>query len=110
MVKLIRAATLCCLALAACSRKPEASGPERHYQLSGQVMALDAKHQTATIDAAEVPHFMEAMTMEYPIKSKADFNALHVGDKITATLNVNAAGDTYDLSGIQKQNTQNWAK
>jgi Cu/Ag efflux protein CusF len=110
MVKLTRLVVFLCLALAACSRKPEASGPERHYPLSGRVIALDSKHQTATIDAAAIPNFMEAMTMEYPVKSKADFNALHVGDKITATVNVSASGDTYDLSGIQKQNTQTTPK
>lgn len=110
MVKLILAAVLFCLALVACSRKPEASGPERHYQLSGRVVALDVKHQSATIDAAAIPNFMEAMTMEYPVKSKAEFSALRVGDKITASLDVSAAGDTYKLSSIQKQNTQSTGK
>jgi len=40
--------------------------------------------------------------MEYPIKSKSEFNTLHVGDKIEATVNVRGMGD-YDLSNIQKQ-------
>ena len=95
--------TLSLLGLTACSRKPEASGPERHYQLSGRIVALDAGHQTATIDAAAVPNFMEAMTMEYPIQSKTDFAKLHVGDKIRATLHVTAVGDRYSVSDIQKQ-------
>jgi Cu/Ag efflux protein CusF len=42
------------------------------------------------------------MTMEYPVKSKSEFNALHVGDRIQATVNVRREGD-YDLSDIQKQ-------
>ena len=95
--------TLCFVGLTACSRKPEASGPERRYQLSGRVVALDAAHQTATIDAAAVPNFMEAMTMEYPIKSKMEFAKLHVGDNIRATLNVTDAGASYSVSDIQKQ-------
>jgi Cu/Ag efflux protein CusF len=56
------------------SQKPAAQG-EHHYQLTGKVVALNAKNDTATIDAAAIPNFMEAMTMEYPIKSKADFSA-----------------------------------
>lgn len=46
---------------------------------------------------------MDAMTMEYPIASKQDFATLHVGDRITATVNVRGAD--YDLSNIQKQNS-----
>ena len=93
------------IALASCKRTSEPSPPEHQYQLSGRVVALDRAHQIATIDAAAIPNFMEAMTMEYPIKSRADFDMLHVGDKIKATVNVRSSdsGDYY-LSGIQKQN------
>lgn len=83
------------------SQRPAAQG-EHHYQLTGKVVALNAKNDTATIDAAAIPNFMEAMTMEYPIKSKADFSALHVGDEIKATVNVRDDGG-YNLSDIQKQ-------
>jgi protein SCO1/2 len=90
--------------LSACSRPPEAAHPEHQYALSGKVVALDAKSQTATVNAAAIPNFMDAMTMEYPVKSKGDFNKLHVGDRIKATVDV--AGDGgYDLSNIQIQNT-----
>jgi Cu/Ag efflux protein CusF len=89
------------LVLAACGRKPESAEPERHYALTGRVLALNAKDQTATVDAAAIPNFMEAMTMEYPIKSKSDFDKLHVGDKITATVNATSDG-LYDLSNIQR--------
>lgn len=97
-------AVLLFLGLTACSRTPEASGPEHQYQLVGKVVGLDVKHQTAMIAAGAIPNFMEAMTMEYPIRSKADFDTLHVGDNITATLNVNASGTGYNLTGIQKHN------
>ncbi len=93
------------VALMGCNRKPEASGPEQHYRLSGQVVAIDAKHRTATVAGAAIPNFMEAMTMEYPVQSKAEFNSLHVGEKIQATLNVSASGDSY-LSDIQQQNAR----
>ncbi|MGA8026728.1 MAG: copper-binding protein [Bryobacteraceae bacterium] len=81
---------------ASCARKQE-----RHYQLSGKIVALNAGDQTATIDAAAIPNFMEAMTMDYPVKSKTDFNSLHVGDKIKAIVNVR--DDGYDLSNVQAQ-------
>jgi Cu/Ag efflux protein CusF len=104
-VRLVLPIILLSIALAACNRSRESSPPERQYQLSGRVVGLDPAHQIATIDAAAIPNFMEAMTMEYPVKSKADFDMLHVGEKIKATVNVRASdtGDYY-LSGIQKQN------
>jgi Cu/Ag efflux protein CusF len=46
---------------------------------------------------------MDAMTMDYPVKSKDDFKKLHIGDQIKATVNV-ASDGRYDLSGIQIQN------
>lgn len=92
------------VALTECSRKSEGSGPERHYQLSGEVIAIDVKHQTATIAAAAIPNFMDAMTMEYPVKSESELHSLHVGEKIQATVNVSGSGDSYNLSGIRQQN------
>jgi Cu/Ag efflux protein CusF len=90
------------IVLAGCSGSRESAGPERHYQLTGKVIALNPANRTATIDAAAIPNFMEAMTMEYPIKSRADFEKLHTGDKITATVNVR--DDGYDLSDIHTGN------
>lgn len=103
-VKMRFAAILLLLPLAACTgHKPE-TGLDRHYALSGKVVALDAKDQIASIDAAAVPNFMDAMTMDYPIASKAEFEKLQVGEKISATLNVSASGDEYNLTNIHKQN------
>jgi Cu/Ag efflux protein CusF len=93
---------LLALALGACGRAPESAGPQKHYALTGKVVALNPKDHTATIDAAAIPNYMEAMTMEYPIRSKSEFEALHVGERIEATVNVREDG-IYDLSGIHKQ-------
>src|SRR3954470_15371484 len=70
------------LLLAGCHKKPE---PKR-YPMQGEVKALDAAAKTATIAAGKIGDWMEAMTMEYPIKPDADFQKLHVGDKIEATV------------------------
>ena len=88
--------------LAACSRESHSAGAQRHYSLTGRVVALDVQHQTATIDAAAIPNYMEAMTMEYPIKSKSEFQSLHAGEQITATLDV-AGDDSYSVSNVKPQ-------
>jgi Cu/Ag efflux protein CusF len=74
--------------------------PQKHYSLSGKVVSLDAKEQSAAIDAAAIPHFMEAMTMDYPIASKAEFATLHPGERITASVDVSDDG-SYSLSQIK---------
>lgn len=100
-MRLLPLLTVLFFALIACSPKHQPAQAERHYQLTGRILALNPKDQTATVDAAAIPNFMEAMSMEYPIKSKAEFNTLHVGDRIKAT--VDMSDDGYDLSNIQKQ-------
>jgi Cu/Ag efflux protein CusF len=94
-------AFLLVLFLSACSKT---SAPEavKHYHLTGKVISVNSKDQTATVAAAAIPNFMDAMTMEYPVKSKADFDVLRAGASIEGTVNVTEAG-TYDLSGIKVQ-------
>ena len=73
------------LLLAACS----ATVPPKRYPMQGEIKSLDPASQTATIKAGKVGDWMEAMTMEYPIKPDTDFAKLHVGDAIQATVVVN---------------------
>ena len=86
-----------------CGHKAATFEPGKQYSLSGKIVALDAAKQVATIDAAAIPNYMEAMTMEYPVKSADDFKVLHVGDHIKGTLNVSASGDEYNLTQVQVQ-------
>lgn len=82
--------------LVSCSHKSS----QHHYALTGKVIALNTRDHTATVDAAAIPNFMEAMTMQYPVKSSRDFEKLHIGESIQATVNVGAEGN-YDLSDIR---------
>jgi Cu/Ag efflux protein CusF len=43
---------------------------------------------------------MEAMTMEYPVKDKTEFDKLRTGEKISATVFVQ--GNSYWVGGIQE--------
>src|SRR5215472_2283443 len=71
------------LALAGCGQNaPEA----KRYAMQGEVRALDATSKNATIAAGKIGDWMEAMTMEYPVKPDSEFQKLHVGDRIEATV------------------------
>jgi Cu/Ag efflux protein CusF len=72
--------------LAGCGAKP---APEKRYIMHGEIKALDPAGKTATIKAGKIADWMEAMTMEYPVKPEADFAKLQVGDQIDATVVVN---------------------
>ena len=74
---------LIALLLAGCGEK---AAPVKRYPMQGVIKAVDAKAKSATIDAGKIGDWMEAMTMEYPVKPDAEFEKLHVGDKIEATV------------------------
>lgn len=104
MVRYLILLTFILAASIGCSSKPESKGAARHYHVTGRVMALDTKNQTVSLDAAAIPGYMEAMRMDYPVPSRKDFDALHVGENIQATINVYDSGD-YDLSSVQKSSS-----
>ena len=93
------------LVFSGCGTHSDAPKPAKHYQLSGEVVALDAKDKTATVKHGAVGDWMGPMTMEYPVRAASDFESLHVGDKISATVNVRDDAD-YDLSDIRKAGPQ----
>jgi Cu/Ag efflux protein CusF len=74
------------LALAGCGEKQP---PVKRYPMQGIVKSLDPQAKSASIDAGKIGDWMEAMTMGYPVKPDAEFQKLHVGDKIEATVVVN---------------------
>jgi Cu/Ag efflux protein CusF len=76
-------------ALAGCGEK---KAPPKRYPMRGEVKALDPSTKTATIAAGKIGDWMEAMTMEYPVKPDAELQKLHVGDKIEATVVVEDPG------------------
>jgi Cu/Ag efflux protein CusF len=71
----------------------------RRMPMHGVIKALDATAKTATIDAGKIDDWMEAMTMEYRVKPDAEFQKLHVGDKIDATVVVEDV--TYYVTDIK---------
>ena len=82
------------LVLAACGSKQEG----KRYTMQGEIRDLDPSTKSATVNAGKITGWMEAMTMEYPVKPDADFQKLHVGDHIQATVVVNDL--KYYITGI----------
>ena len=90
---------LAVLFLGACSQKPAAKPPVE-YQMRGEVIRVDPSAQLATIKGEEIQGWMPAMTMEYPIKDKQEFQKLKVGEQIQAKVVVQGAD--FWLAGVSE--------
>lgn len=71
------------LSAAAC-RSGSAPSQEKTYHLEGTVVSIDKAQQRLVVDHKEIPGFMGAMTMPYPIADPSDLDRLSPGDQITA--------------------------
>jgi Cu/Ag efflux protein CusF len=76
-------AAMIAVGLCACGQKAPAA---KRYPMHGEVKAVDPVSKTASIAAGKIGDWMEAMTMEYPVKPDAELQKLHVGDQIEATV------------------------
>src|SRR3984957_1090647 len=65
-----------------------AGGPQR-YHLAGRVVSVEPSKQQVTVDAGDIPGFMSAMTMGYPVKNVNVLAPLSPEDQITADVVVN---------------------
>ena len=92
---MIRILTTLLLALALVSCVRTGATKEKRYEMKGVVKSLDPKGKMASIDAEKIGDWMEAMEMEYPIKPDAEFQKLHVGDKIAAVVVVSEDATYY---------------
>ena len=78
------------------SSKPAAQptdGPKR-YQLAGRVVSVEPANNQVTVDHGDIPGFMMAMTMPYPVKDPNLLKPLAPEDQIKADVVVNG-NDVY---------------
>lgn len=78
---------------------PNASADAKRYDLKGRVVAVDKAKKKATIKHEPVPGYMEAMTMDFPIREDWVWEDLTVGADIRAELVVDK-DQTYWLEKI----------
>jgi len=71
--------------LAACHRELP-NDPVKEYTLTGDVVSVDPAHHTAMIKGDKVEGWMDAMTMEYPVKISTDMARLVPGARIRASV------------------------
>ena len=57
---------------------------EKRYHLQGTVVQIDKAQQHLVIDHGDIPGFMAAMTMPYPVADAKTLDMVSVGDQVTA--------------------------
>ena len=75
------------LLAAACAR----AAPPKQYALTGQILGVDVERRQVTLKHDDIPNFMPAMTMTYPVSSPALLEGRTPGELISATLEVDDA-------------------
>ena len=75
-----------------------AQAQQKQYDLKGKVMGVDKANKQVSVAGEEIPGFMGAMTMSYPVKNAELLEKLAPGDQITAK--VVTTGSEYWLEKI----------
>jgi Cu/Ag efflux protein CusF len=100
-------------ALLACNSTPQAPAAQtnpasqstsatqssaKRYELKGKVVSIDKKAKEIEVDGEDIPGFMGAMTMGYPVKDEKLLDQVKPGDEIKSDLI--SDGGTYWLENI----------
>jgi len=86
-VKSLDLTPLLLLAVVACAQdggKP--ADAARRYALKGEVVAVDVEGHALQVAHEDIPGYMEAMTMRFPVLDDEVLSGIHEGDRIEATL------------------------
>jgi len=84
-----------------------AQSSEKRYHLEGTVVSIDKQQKRLIVDGKDIPGFMAAMTMPYPVGDDETLNRVKPGDQITA--DVVEAGKDFHLDNVvveKKSDTQ----
>jgi protein SCO1/2 len=85
----------------ACTKAEESKGTEKRYPMRGKVISVDKENKRAKIHHEDIEGFMDAMTMDFPIKADWVWDELRPGVQVQAEMVVNsAAKDPYWLENI----------
>jgi protein SCO1/2 len=78
-----------CTSCARSERAYDYGEAKQRYQLHGKILRLRPENRIAVIEHEKIEGWMEAMTMEFPVPSLAEYSRLKEGMLIRATVNVN---------------------
>lgn len=84
----------------ACQKSETISANAKRYPLHGTVVAVDKANKKTTIAHDAIPGYMEAMTMDFPIKNEDVLNTLSKNSEVDAELIVDNENGSYWLENF----------
>ena len=91
------------LLFTACQKQPTeqmASADAKHFTLRGKVVEVDKAAKKATIQHGDIPGYMDAMTMEFPIRADWIWDDLTKDADIRADLVIDDANGEFWLENV----------
>jgi protein SCO1 len=82
------------------AKQQQAENKVKRYKLVGKIVSVDASQKTLTVDGQDIPGFMAAMVMPYPVLKADQLNGLAPGDEITADVVVSDDDSSAHLENI----------
>jgi Cu/Ag efflux protein CusF len=77
----------------------------QRYQLKGTVISVDTANKSLEVNMEEIPGYMGAMPMSYPVHDSSALARLHPGDSITANLVVTSDGAYLENVQVAKKDS-----
>lgn len=93
-----RLASLLLISLSACEPAPPATkGGPQHYDAQGTIVRIEGEY--VLIDHEDVPGFMDAMTMTFPVSDPSVLEGLEQGARVSFRIVVDGA--SYEIDQIE---------
>jgi protein SCO1/2 len=101
-MRFVFAFVLLVLILTSCGKPAakEVFATAKHFTLRGKVISVDRAAKTATVEHGDIPGYMDAMTMPFPVRQDEVWDVLTPGSEIHADLVVDNANARYWLENI----------
>lgn len=100
------AVAVAAVALAGCQNPSGSSASSKPagakvYEVTGKVVSLDPATKAVTLDHEDIPGFMKAMTMEFPVADAKVLDGMKAGDAVRGT--ITADGGSYAVTSLEKR-------
>lgn len=80
--------TLAVVALVIAGCTSSTADKEKIYDVKGKVISVDADKKTVRLDHEDIPGFMKAMEMDFPVQDAKVLAGIKAGDQVHGKLNV----------------------
>lgn len=105
-LRCLPAVVISLLVLAGCQKpadtpKSGTAPEEKEYDIKGTVVDVAPDKKAVTLDHEEIPGFMKAMKMKYPVSDPKVLDGIATGDKVSGRLK--ARGTDYTITKLEKR-------